>query len=238
MDLVLSDKARGKKVRRCLSCGTTVDIGRRKYCSLACRRKLQYKLDVRIGLIKALNVRFATFYFSEDEIVMDMMPYGRSEVLSFHFRRTPGRKPADDFSDMANLLGDIWWKEKRRTKRRHLASDHVLKYAEKKDSSIFTVRPSAVHVASIKPSSLSHLRLSRAHLVQPDLGKIIKNAYRRQAKTHHPDLGGDAVTFRAIHDAYEDLSAWARNPVFVRRRGFVDRWFYDGDLSKWIQPIP
>lgn len=34
----------------------------------------------------------------------------------------------------------------------------------------------------------------------------IKSAYRRLAKTVHPDIGGDPVRFRDIQDAYETLS--------------------------------
>jgi hypothetical protein len=66
---------------------------------------------------------------------------------------------------------------------------------------------------------------------------VIRNAYRQQVKNHHPDLGGDAFMFRKIQTAYEALMLWARNPTFVKRRGFPDKWFYDGDKNKWLQPI-
>jgi hypothetical protein len=33
----------------------------------------------------------------------------------------------------------------------------------------------------------------------------IKRAYRKLAKTHHPDMGGDVNNFRQIHYAYESL---------------------------------
>lgn len=65
----------------------------------------------------------------------------------------------------------------------------------------------------------------------------VKNAYRRQAKIHHPDLGGQASTFRKINDAYQELLRWAENPRFIKRKGFTDKWFYDGDNKKWVQPI-
>jgi DnaJ family protein A protein 2 len=32
----------------------------------------------------------------------------------------------------------------------------------------------------------------------------VKSAYRRRALTLHPDRGGDAVQFRALHAAYEE----------------------------------
>ena len=34
----------------------------------------------------------------------------------------------------------------------------------------------------------------------------IKNAYRKLAKTHHPDKGGDKNKFQEIQTAYETLS--------------------------------
>ena len=85
---------------------------------------------------------------------------------------------------------------------------------------------------------MTALKISKADLTAPDLPAIIRDAYRRQAKIHHPDLGGDAETFRKIHEAYLDLVHWSRNPTFAKRRGFPDKWFYDGSRCKWVQPVP
>lgn len=227
----------GSRRNHCLSCGTTVNIGRRRYCSPACRRRLLYKLDMRTGLIQALNIRYATFYFSDAFIVMDMLPYGTREIFSFFYPRSPGRVPAEDFSDMADTLGDSWWGEKRRTNKRYLASRFVLEQAIRNRICESGVKPLSKHIPNFKGKSLSFLNIDRSDLDSPDLGQIIKNAYRRQAKLHHPDLGGDADTFRRIHQAYEELLCWSKNPTFRRRRGFPDKWFYDGSTNKWIQPI-
>ncbi|MEJ2729640.1 MAG: hypothetical protein P8185_14230 [Deltaproteobacteria bacterium] len=61
---------------RCLSCGTDENMGRRKYCSIECRQKLRYCLNMRTGLLKALNTKFATFYFTPSLIFLDVLPYG------------------------------------------------------------------------------------------------------------------------------------------------------------------
>jgi hypothetical protein len=37
----------------------------------------------------------------------------------------------------------------------------------------------------------------------PNSEKEIKSAYRKQAKLHHPDTGGDANKFREVQMAYE-----------------------------------
>ena len=86
------------KKGRCLACGATLNSARRKYCSIDCRKRLLYKLDVRTGLIRALNAKYATFYFSEVMIIMDMLPYGSEQIFSFFYPRSPGSKPAEDFS--------------------------------------------------------------------------------------------------------------------------------------------
>lgn len=33
----------------------------------------------------------------------------------------------------------------------------------------------------------------------------VKKAYRRLAKKHHPDLGGDSELFKEINKAYDDI---------------------------------
>jgi len=48
------------RIRRCLSCGTTDNMKRRRYCSLECRQKLRHNLNIRTGLLQALQIRYAT----------------------------------------------------------------------------------------------------------------------------------------------------------------------------------
>jgi len=226
-----------KRIYRCLSCGTTENMGRRKYCTADCRQRLRLKLDGRMGLVQALNTRFATFYFSEAMIMMDLLPYGTREIFSFFYPRSPGRKPAEDFGDMANLLGTIWWDEKRRTNRRHLAAERVLNEAKRNVNGMDAVKPAVLSVFNVKKQCLVQLKIDKSDLWSPALQQIIKDAYRREAKASHPDLGGDADVFRRVNDAYEDLLQWSENPVMSRRRGFPDKWFYDGESNRWIQPI-
>ena len=194
----------GSKNGRCLACGATLNTARRKYCSMECRKRLHYKLEVRTGLIRALNAKYATFYFSEVMIIMDMLPYGSEQIFSFFYPRSPGSKPAEDFSRMADMLGNIWWNERKRTNKRYLASFHVLGKAVKNGAPLVSVKPSMVKVPSIKAAHLSHLKLDKSQLNGAELQKSVKEAYRRQAKVHHPDLGGDAATFRKLHQAYRE----------------------------------
>ena len=234
--LIKSKISAGKK-NHCLSCGTTKNIKNRRYCSIKCRQHLRQKLNMKSGLLQALNTRFATFYFSDTNIFLDIVPHGIKEVFRYESRRKAGSNPAADFTVMTNDLGEAWWAESRRTNKNYLASQHVLKLATRHTISDGSQRPRLIRIPTVKAESLNCLEITKADLHSHELNKIIKNAYRQQVKIHHPDLGGQAAAFRKIHDAYKELLRWADNPVFVRRRGFPDKWYYNGENEKWVQPV-
>jgi hypothetical protein len=230
--------AKSENQNRCLSCGTTDNIDKRKYCSIKCRQHLRQKLNMRSGLLQALNTRYATFYFSDTIIILDIVPHGIKEVFRYESKRTTGNNPAADFSNMANELGNAWWKESKRTNKNYLASQYVLKSANRCAISEGLQRPRLMRIPNIKTEVLDYLEIKKTDLHSRELSRIIKNAYRQQVKIHHPDAGGQAAAFRKIYDAYRELLRWADNPVFIRRRGFSDKWYYDGENQKWVQPIP
>ena len=226
-----------KSERWCLACGAPLAPRRRRYCDLACRQQLLVSLNRRAGLLRALNTRYATFYFTEFVIIMDLLLYDTEQIYSYILPRSPGRKPVDDFCELSNLLGTEWWNTKNRTKKRYLATLHVLEQAAKPCDPKERVVPSALHIPAVNATNLIRLELQAIDLVPDQLGARIKRAYRRQVKKHHPDLGGDTHTFRKIQDAYETLNHWAKNPTFTRLRGFPDKWLYEGEADRWTQPI-
>jgi len=223
--------------RQCLSCGARLNSDRRRYCSVVCRQRLRYQLNLRTGLLKALNTRYATFYFTEDVIILDILTSQSWYIYSFIHARRADMTPAGDFARMANRLGKAWWGEKNRTHRRYLASSFLLDMA-RRGGKAEAVRPVVVSRPAVAGKALACLKLNSASLDTPELKKLIKSAYRRQAKAHHPDAGGSAAVFRRIHRAYEELLGWAENPVFTKRSGFPDKWFYDGRRNRWVQPTP
>jgi ribosomal protein S14 len=227
-----------KKQNRCLSCGTTENMHKRKYCSIHCRQNLRQKLNTRNGLLQVLNARYATFYFSDAVIIMDILPRGHKEIFRYTRTRTSGLKPAEEFGQMTNMLGNAWWEEEKRTNKKYLASRQVLSLATRHTAPLLSVRPSVIKIPTVKTESLIFLQIDKDDLRSADLRKIIKNAYRSQAKVHHPDSGGQAGGFRKLHEAYKELLYWADNPTFICRRGFPDKWFYDGENKRWVQPIP
>jgi hypothetical protein len=213
-------------------------MSRRRYCSIDCRQRLRHNLNIRTGLLKALNTRYASFYFTDNLVILDVLPYGSGELLSYIFPRTKGRKPVEDFCTMSNILGNAWWAERNRTNKRYLATRLVLEKAKSKNANSAPIRPVEVKAPVRLTKSLNFLRLKKTDLNSPELKRKIKSAYRQQAMRHHPDLGGDAAVFRKLHEAYEQIIKWSENPVFVSRRGFPDKWFYDGGTNRWVQPAP
>jgi hypothetical protein len=230
--------SKSTRTHRCLSCGVRLSDRRRRYCSVTCRQRLRRKLNLRTGLLRALNTRYATFYITDRVIVLDILPYDSGEIFSFIFARSTHRQPADDFNRLADLLGSAWWKERRRTNRKYLASRYLLTKASRLPEGRKTLVPDEISRPAVRSRSLVHLQLDADALRNTDLENVIKKAYRRQAKKHHPDLGGDTRMFRRIHEAYEDLLQWSEEPSFTRRRGFPDKWFYDGVRNSWVQPTP
>jgi hypothetical protein len=222
----------------CLSCGTTENITNRRYCSVKCRQNLRQKLNMKSGLLQTLNARYAAFYFSDTMIILDIVPHGSKEIFRYTSKRIAGNNPAMDFSIMTNVLGDAWWAESKRTNKNYLASQHVLKLASRHTIMEGSRRPKLIRIPTIKMEILNCLEIKKVDLHSRNLEAIIKNAYRRQVKIHHPDAGGQAATFHKIHDAYKESLRWADNPTFIRRRGFPDKWYYDTDNKKWIQPTP
>lgn len=213
-------------------------MARRRYCSPACRQTLRESLNRRTGLLKALNVRYATFYFTEHLVILDLLPYDMDRIHSFLWTRSLNQKPVQDFCRLAEILGKAWWAERKRTQRRYLASRHVLSKAKSPIKENTTVVPMELRIPSVKGAKLILLQLDEHHLNPSKLADHIKAAYRRQAKKHHPDIGGDSATFRRLHEAYENLMEWSKSPTFIKRSGFPDKWFYSGELNRWVQPTP
>lgn len=228
---------KARSVRRCLACGSVLPPRHRRYCAMSCQQYLLASLNRRTGLLQALSVRYATFYFSEFVIMMDLLIYDVEQIFSYMLPRSPGKKPVEDFCVLSNILGTLWWNEKNRTKKRYLATQQVLDQASKTKAPLNSVMPASLSIPSVKAGNLVRLELSNDDLMPSDLETTIKSAYRRQVKKHHPDLGGCSETFLKIQEAYEKLNQWAKRPTFVRQKGFPDKWLYQGAYNSWIKPI-
>ena len=198
-------------------------------------------LNRRTGLLRALGARYATFYFSDFTIMMDLLRYGSDQIYSFMLPRSTGHKPVEDFRHLSNRLGTLWWSEKGRTNKRYLAATRVLDQAHANGAAVDSIYPEVFLIPSVKARNLIRLQLDPAaltadNLAHDSLAQRIKQAYRRQAMIHHPDLGGQGETFIKIQEAYENLIQWAKRPTFIHHTGFPDKWLYEGRRNRWLAP--
>ena len=179
----------------------------------------------------------ATFYFTESKLILDVLPYASKEVSTYIFTRKPGRKPAQDIKDMVLELNEAWWDERKRTKCRWHASAHVLDKGQKNLVGPEAVKPVEKKGPFLVKRHLAHLKIKADTLSLSELEYRIKSAYRKQAKEHHPDRGGDEAMFRRISEAYYELNRWLENPNYRTHRGVPGKWCYFGSNGKWVTPL-
>ena len=65
----------------------------------------------------------------------------------------------------------------------------------------------------------------------------INSAYRKMAKVHHPDMGGDEENFKKLNDAHKQMLLWAENPLFTSRKALHNCWSYDSATNRWSPPL-
>jgi hypothetical protein len=226
-----------KKEPRCLSCGNTLRARRRRYCSKDCRQELEKQLNLAVGLLNTLNARFATFSFTNSMLYLHVLPNRSREVLSYLYMRMPYRKPAQDLWDMIEGLGTAWHKNMKQTRKRYLATRHVLEQAKRNGIPPYSVMPLVERRPAFRRKSLHYLKLTTAEVLSPQAKHTIKTAYRREVKIHHPDHGGNPAFFRQLHDAHLELANWIRHPRFTTHRGIPEKWSYDSERrKKWLPP--
>jgi hypothetical protein len=230
-------RTRTGKEGACLSCGDGLTDRRHRYCSNKCRQELERKLGLSVGLLKTLGARYAAFSFTDSDLYLHVLPENAEEVLTYAWKRTPGFKPAQDLWNLVDGLGGAWHRQVRSTGKRYLATRHLREKAGRNQTPPAAVRPLDEKRPAFRRKSLQCLDLSASELLSPHAGETLKAAYRREAKIHHPDHGGDPASFRRIHEAHQELRAWMRNPRFRVRRGVLGQWGYDSlRAKKWLPP--
>lgn len=238
-------KKRQTKQRSCLACGTPLADKRKKYCSHDCREDLAAQLERWSGLLVGLEARYANFWFTDALLVLDVLRQNTREVLRFVFQRTPGRKPFEDYFDMANELGTHWWEALKKTRTRFRATEYVFARAERTNVAPEVLKPKAHKKSRVSQKSLTCLRLSLEDLLSDSAHQKIKSAYRRAALRHHPDTGGSNRSFIEVQKAYDELRRIViRGRVnrlgdlltLSRYRALPGKWCFDGRSRRWYRP--
>jgi hypothetical protein len=233
--LVNISHSASNKIKVCPACGQASFLGRRKYCSPACRQRLLDKLAVLTGLLQALRVRYATFSFTPNTLVLNMVIWGYGPVYTFLWERSLNRKPSEDLMDMTEILGREWWREHNERNSRHQACLHIMERARTGIVGREQVRPLSTQSPKVNQRHLTVLAISRSQIAGKNAKASVKAAFRRQAMRHHPDLDGSHEVFLKVHSAYQELMEWVKHPVMTRKTGLPGKWTYNG--RRWIPPL-
>lgn len=237
---IIGQEATVKKKRKCLACGSTELGRRRRYCSLDCRKQMMWVLSLSKGLLSSFNARYASFSFNQNQVILDILPAWSKEISRFTHKRTLGQKPAYDLKKLILDSGSEWYALIDNNNSRSYASLALLKKNSNRSIPSKSIKPDS----SVKPrfskderQALKLLRLKLEELLAEEKTTKIKSAYKKMARIHHPDMGGDPEEFRKVKDAHEQMLIWAQNPQFSSRKALIDCWSYDASTNKWVPPL-
>jgi len=227
-----------KRARVCQCCGIPLDKRKRKYCSLRCKEDFVLRLKWFNNLLRAVNARYATFFFNEQILGLNILPYSSEDVYSFFYNRTPGKRPIYDMEKMLFLLGEIWWDKLKNYGNRDAACRGVLKQAK---THIFNknilIPKEKVSLLGIS-KHLGYLKINRHDLIASnDPYAFVKRAFRKSILKHHPDMGGDEKTFIKLYNSYQSVIKWLKSPRYASIRGVPGQWCFEAGRTNWYAPL-
>jgi hypothetical protein len=226
--------------RLCLACGQNpIPKGRRRYCSHNCKKRLDFALYIGTGLVRALRARYAAFSYTQDSLILDILPIGANVISRFVWKRSPRKKVADDLLDMINQAGREWYEWEEETGSSWWASQRLLDKASRRDLPVSAVVPVAKKMPQLnhkEKSALRRLELTRDQILSKDGIQCLKSAYRRKAKLYHPDKGDTSNQFIQINAAHAELLNWTQRPRFSSKTALPNSWCYDALKKRWAPP--
>ncbi len=232
--------ARTTKSTRCLSCGADLAKPRRRYCSNKCRKQLDWVLSLSKGLLRAFSARYAAFFFTDNYVILDVLPVWSKVISRFVFDRTLDNKPAEDLKNLILDAGEKWHQQVGDNKSKSYASLFLLDKNYKKDIDLGSIKPNrknSPRLSRQENACLKALRLDRKDLCADGHVVKINSAYRRMAKVHHPDRGGDTEKFKQLNEAHKQMLLWAEKPQYISRKALQDCWSYDASTNRWSPPL-
>ncbi len=226
--------------RKCLSCGTKNIKPGRRYCSNECRQHMNWVLSLSKGLLKAVNARYATFSYTSEYVILDILPVWSNGISRFIGKRRPGNKPAEDLKELILYWGKKWHELVNNNNSKSYASFFIVKqtYIEELDpNSIKPVKIAIPRLSKKEKFCMKILRIRKEELFSDQAVTLIKTAYRKMAKLYHPDMGGDEEKFKQLNEAHKHMLMWAKNPNYSFRKALEGCWSYDGNTNRWSPPL-
>ena len=224
--------------KRCQTCGRVLEKNLLKYCSQSCRGQFRFKLSWFNNLLRAITAKYASFHFTDEFLILNVLPHNSRKVYTYFHERTSGRKPAQDMNQMIFDLGKLWWDQINKDPSRKRASQQILAKGRTDVFSLDRITP----VEKVQFSNISKqmflLELEKTELLKDGPTEdAVKTAFRKAARKHHPDLGGDSEQFRKTYQAYQDLLYWLNHPQIKTTRGIPGQWCYLGWNNTWLKPL-
>jgi hypothetical protein len=232
--------SRPSKTNTCLACGVDGIKPRRRYCSNTCRQQMLWVLSLSKGLLRVFNARYAAFSFNKGYVILDVLPIWSKDISRFVHKRVTGRKPAEDLKHLVLQSGTEWYHAINNKSSKSYASLCILKKNNNHKVSPKSIRPEKKvrpRLSKSERTSLKLLKIKTDDLFCDEQVPKIKTAYKKLAKIHHPDVGGDAEKFKKLNDAHQQMMMWAENPQFTAKKALADCWSYDGSTSRWSPPL-
>lgn len=229
-----------KKTRRCLACGQTGMEGRRRYCSKECRQQMLWVLSLSVGLLRIFNARYASFSFNRNYVILDILPTWSKDISRFIQKRTSKKKPAVDLKALILRSGREWYEIIDNKNSKSYASLFLLRKNSDKKVPMDSIKPNnrlRPRFSKHEKESVKLLQIEFEELMSEGHIPKIKSAYKKLAKVHHPDKGGDAEKFKKLNEAHQQMLLWAKNPQFTSRKALVDCWSYDASTNRWAPPL-
>ncbi len=228
------------KTGRCLACGESVLKSRRRYCSAECRQYMLWVLSLSKGLLRIFNARYASFSFNRSHVILDILPVWSRDISRFIEKRVRGNRPADDLKNLILRSGREWYHIIENNNSKSYASLCLLRKCSNKKISPESIKPDhrlRPRFSKDEKESMRLLELKCEELVSEGHRSRIKSAYKKLAKIHHPDMGGDPEKFKRLNEAHQQMLLWAQNPHFTSRKALTDCWSFDSSTNRWAPPL-
>jgi hypothetical protein len=169
-----------------------------------------------------------------------VLPVWSKGISRFICRRIRENKPAEDLKNLILQSGEEWYNLVENRTSKSFASLFLLSKNQNEKIDPNRIKPlnkSRLRLSKAEKSSLKILQLEREDLSRDGNIDKIKSAYKRMAKRHHPDMGGDEERFKELNNAHKQMLLWAENPQYTSRKALQNCWSYDGVTNRWTPPL-
>ncbi len=201
---------------------------------------MNWVLSLSKGLLRAFNAKYATFSYTSEYVILDILPAWSKGISRFVGKRKTGRKPAEDFKELILYWSKKWHELVSNNNSKSYASFSLIKQTQAKGIDPESIKPMKVAIprlSSREKVCLKILKIRKEELFSDGAVTLIRSAYKKLARIYHPDMGGDEEKFKLLNEAHKHMLMWAKNPNYTFRKAIEGCWSYDGKTNRWSPPL-